>query len=135
MRICVAVKVLSLARWHLKGTCSPDPTGWWDLNAARDMQLGMKLVPGARLWFDGGWWCGHQSWGLCFTSLRWDIWYSICWGWLLVHPLMALRYPDPAGIHIWGRSQLYPSPRMGLAVSQDLFSAERFQYIRERAPC
>lgn len=48
---------------------------------------------------------------------------------------MALRYPDPAGIDNSGRSQLYPSTREPLAVSQDFFPTEGFQYIRERTLC
>lgn len=52
-----------------------------------------------------------------------------------VSPLMALRYPDPAGIDNSGRSQLYPSTREPLEVSQDFFPTEGFQYIRERTLC
>jgi len=33
MRIHVAVKLPSLAKWHLKGTWRPEPTGCWDLES------------------------------------------------------------------------------------------------------
>lgn len=48
---------------------------------------------------------------------------------------MALGYPDPAGIDIWGRSQLYPSTKESLAVSQGVFATEEFLCTRERTLC
>lgn len=54
-----------------------------------------------------------------------------------VSPLPALRYPDPAGINIWVRSWLYPSPRGCVAPSScpRISSLLRGSSISERGHC
>lgn len=47
MTIRGAVKLLSLARWRLKGTGSPDPTGWWDLEHCQGDVAGHEAGAGS----------------------------------------------------------------------------------------